>query len=136
MMGFPNPYTNVDLDRRVLQLERALTMSLDLLCTLVDKLDSKFGPGFLGEELQRLTGTSEMHAREDIGRVEELLKQDQQPKAARLFRELTGVTWDQAHDIIGRWSQYSLQEKTRWLQIGRWVKSFDAATAASPSQEK
>src|SRR5262249_27385061 len=115
---------------RVMQLERALALSLDLLHTLLERLEFKFGPGFLDEDLRRLTAGG--HEVKEEGReLGALVQQGQEPKAGRRFRELTGVTWDEAHALIGRWDSYPLEQKVRWLQIAQWVKAPSAQPEAT-----
>jgi hypothetical protein len=92
-----------DLTVRVQQLESALALSQGLFHLLVERLESRLGPDFLGEEFRRLTAAGGSRAAEDVRQLDCLVRQGQQPKAACRFRELAGVTWDQAHDVIGRW---------------------------------
>jgi hypothetical protein len=120
------PVASPDLAVRVQQLENALALSLELVHTLLKRLEFKLGSGFLGEELERLIAAQGPTAKDEARRIDALVEQGQQPKAARHFRELAGVTWDQAHDIIGRWGSYSFEQKVRHLQIAVWVKALSA----------
>ena len=128
MIPFPNfipaSLGTLDLAARVQQLEGALTLSLGVLQALLERLESRFGPHFLGGELGPLAAAGGPAAREAAGRIEALVQEGQQPKAARLFRELAGVTWDQAHDVIGRWSAYPFEQKVRWLQAALWARAL------------
>jgi hypothetical protein len=114
-----------DSRARVDQLERALTLTFGLLHDLLERLESKLGPRFLDPELERLTqGVSS--GREAVAEIDALIKEGQQPKAARLVRELGGITWDQAHALIGRWNSYPMEQRLRWVQLARWVKVLSA----------
>lgn len=128
------PAGSPDLAVRVQQLESALALSLGVLQTLLERLESKLGPGFLGEELGPLAASGGPATREQAGRIDALVQQGQQPKAAHLFRELAGVTWDQAHDVIGRWGAYPFDQKVRWLQVALWVKALGARPPGAGAQ--
>lgn len=125
-----------DLPVRVQQLESALAISLGLLHTLWERLESKLGPDFLGEELVRLTAAGGSNAKEHVHQLDALVQQGQKPKAARQFRELSGVSWDQAHDFIGRWSSYSFDQKVRCIQISQWVQTLSAESIDKDSQHE
>jgi hypothetical protein len=124
-----------DLPVRVQQLERALTVTLNLLQVVVERLESKMGPGFLGADLERLAvGASQ--AREQAAQIDALVRQGQQPKAARLVREWAGVPWDQAHTLIGRWDSYPPEQRVRWLQLAGWIKAAGAQDPAGVVEQE
>jgi hypothetical protein len=104
------------LGKRVARLERALSLTLELLQILVERLDAKLGQG----DMKRLAA----EAHEDVQRIDELVRQKKRPAAAKLFREVAGVTWDEAHQAIGSWSSYTLEQKVQCLRLARWVKTL------------
>lgn len=112
----------ISLEMRVERLESALLLSLGLLQTLRERVESKLGPDFLGEEFKLLAVDTNSPARQEVTRIDGLIQAGQQPKAARLFRDLTGVTWDEAHHIISRWGAFPFEQKVKWLQLALWVK--------------
>src|SRR4051794_33346990 len=107
LIPMPMPVGTPDLQARVQQLENALTLTLGLLKTLLGRLDLKLGEGFLGQELEQLVFPNGVQVREEVERINTLLQQGQKPPAARLVRELTGATWDQAHAVLECWGSYS-----------------------------
>ncbi len=130
----PMTFASTDLPARVQRLESALALTLGLLHTLLDRLECKLGPGFLDEELRRLTTDGGLTAREAVAQIDVPIQQGQQPKAARLFRELAGVTWDEVHAAIGGWGTYPFEQKVRWLQLSQWVKALGAHAVANDTQ--
>lgn len=107
-----------DLSIRVQILEAALAVSMNLLQSLTEKLESRLGPGFLGEELEQFTAIG-CQAADQVAEIDRLVKENQQPAAARVIREMSGVTWDQAHYITNRWTSLQLRQKVRWLQMNQ-----------------
>jgi hypothetical protein len=107
-----------DLSIRVQNLEAALAVSMNLLQSLVEKLESRLGPGFLGEELEQFAAIGRQSA-EQVAEIDRLVKENQQPAAARVIREMSGVTWDQAHYITNRWTSLQSNQKVRWLQLNQ-----------------
>lgn len=107
-----------DLSIRVQNLEAALAVSVKLLQSLAEKLESRLGPGFLGEELEQFTAIG-CQAAEQVAEIDRLVKENQQPAAARVIREMSGVTWDQAHYITNRWTSLQSSQKARWLQLNQ-----------------
>jgi hypothetical protein len=119
---------------RLQQFERALTMTFGLLHDLLERLESKLGPGFLSPELARLAeGTSS--GREEVAEIDALIKQGQQPKAARLVRELGGITWDEALALIARWHSYTVEQRLRWVQLARWLKMMSSPATPPRTEE-
>ncbi|HEY4258544.1 MAG TPA: hypothetical protein VGM98_00230, partial [Schlesneria sp.] len=91
---------------------------MNLLQSLVDKLEVRLGPGFLGEELEQFAVIGRQAA-EQVAEIDRLIKENQQPGAARVIREMSGVTWDQAHYITNRWTSLQSKQKVRWLQLNQ-----------------
>ena len=50
-------------------------------------------------------------AADGVLQIDSLIMEGRQPEATRLFRELTGKTWDQAIDSIGVWRDLKRAEK-------------------------
>src|SRR5437660_68259 len=89
------------LAERVRRLEVALVLTLDALQTLAERLEDRFGPEFLDGGLRQLgTVGSDADLEEVIDNIDRLVREGQQPAAARQFREAFGATWDQAHQAI------------------------------------
>jgi len=118
------------LDLRVSRLENALSRTLEVLHSLLQKLENRLGPDFVGEEIGPLLQFAGSQAHDAVARIDALIRQGKQPEATRLFREVTGITWDQAHDVIERWGAYSPAEKERWLQLHRWVQALDQSSVS------
>lgn len=114
-----------DLLVRVEQLEKALALSFGLLQTLLEQLDSKLGPGFSNGGLAKASvAGAARDPRQDVARIDEMIREGQQPHAARLLRELAGITWSQAHDVIAVWESYTVEQKVRWLWLAQWVSAL------------
>lgn len=107
-----------DLSIRVQNLESALAVSMNLLQSLVDKLENRLGPGFLGEELEQFAAIGRQST-DQVAEIDRLIKEGQQPAAARVIRDMSGVTWDQAHYITNRWTSLQSNQKARWLQLNQ-----------------
>jgi hypothetical protein len=116
---------------RIKNQEVALATTIRLLHTLADKLEAKFGPDFLGDEFRQLA-QSGRGAEAQIVRIDQLLKQGDQPTAARELRDAAGITWDEAHLITGNWSSYSRDQKLQWIQVHQW--SLQVAKLANSDQ--
>ena len=116
----PVPHSSPDLAIRVQNLEAALAVSMNLLQSLVDKLETRFGPGFLGDEFDQFAAIGR-HVAEQVAEIDRLIKEGHQPAAARAIREMCGVTWDQAHYITNRWTSLQVKQKTRWLQLNQFT---------------
>jgi hypothetical protein len=124
------PATPEELRTRIRDLETALAVSTSLLHRLAQRLETKLGPGFLGDELQKFAN-SLPGVREFIARIDRLISEGQQPAAAREFREYAGVTWDQAHDAIAKWGCHPTDEKVRSLQLSNWARAMCVGVQAS-----
>lgn len=117
-----------DLHMRVKNLETALAASMNLTQALLHKLEAKFGPGFLGEEFAGLL-TVGQDAAQQISQIDQLIKDGKQSTAARFVRDLTGVTWDQAHYVTQHWQGMPRDKKIGWLQMAQWSKQVLHSTA-------
>ena len=114
------------LQQRVERLEHALVLSLDVIQTLLGKLEGRLGSNVVGPELRRWQASRPEPALvQALNEINDLVKAGQSPKAARLFREAFGVTWDQAHQAIAEWHRHSQEEKLRWLRLVSWIKTMD-----------
>lgn len=120
-----------DLSIRVQNLEAALAVSMNLLQSLTEKLENRLGPGFLGEELEQFAAIGR-HSAEQVAEIDRLVKQNQQPAAARVIREMSGVTWDQAHYISNCWASMQSHQKVRWLRLNQLANQV--APAAAPPE--
>lgn len=121
---FPvSPINQLALDARIKRLEEALLASFELIDRLGECLKSHFGEDCLGHDW---LGSMSRPAqdREVVDQLSALLKQGQASTAARVFREVTGVTWDEAHAAMKRWDEHSSEEKTRWLRLVRWMRTI------------
>lgn len=127
----PMTHVSPDLSVRVQNLEAALAVSMNLLQSLVDKLEVRLGPGFLGEELEQFAAIGR-HSAEQVAEIDRLVKENQQPAAARVIREMSGVTWDHAHYITNRWTSLTFKQKVRWLQLNQLAHQ---AQPTSPQAE-
>ncbi len=114
-------------DKRIRQLEQALILSLDMTQALMERLEAKFGPGFLGADLKRLlpAGTQAELEREAT-EIDRLIAEGQKPTAVKHFREKFGVTWDEAQEAISSWTSHSKPDKLRSLRLARFIKSTEA----------
>jgi hypothetical protein len=130
----PTSQASPDLGVRVQQLEKALNLSLTLLQTLLERLETKLGPAFLGEDLRLLTTTEGLAAEDEVSQLDTLLRKGQLPIGVRRFRELTGATWSQANEVMARWDSYPLEQKIRWLRLAQWVRAL-GAQAAEPVRQ-
>jgi hypothetical protein len=87
-----------------------------------------------GEELAggpRPGPDDEVAARKAIADIDGLLARGQSPAAARLYRDITGVTWDKAHDTLGRWNTLPLEHRMAIL-AGGISKQRGRSTRAAP----
>ena len=98
-----DPAELAELRARVLMLEQALAAALNRM--------SGAGSG----------AADRGAALEAVAEVDRLVNDGRAPEAARLYRELFGVTWDEAHAAVGRWHAARGEELARWLWLKRWV---------------
>lgn len=123
VVPMPMPMDSADLRRRVAELERSLIRTTDLLQTLIERLEARFGEEFFGDRNQSArTLLCEQQAREFVEQIENQVKQGQQPAAVRNFREEFGLTWDQAASSFPQWNQLPPEQKRRNVQLNRWIK--------------
>jgi hypothetical protein len=125
----PPSQTSPDMGARVQQLEKALNLSLTLLQTLFERLETKLGPGFLGDDLRPLSTANGLGAEEEVRQFDKLLREGHLPTGVRRFKELTGATWEQANDVMARWSSYPTEQKVRWLRLALWVRALGVQAA-------
>jgi len=120
------PTESASLEERVRRLEQALALSLDAFQAVVERLESKFGHEFLGDDLQHLTAAgSDVDLLRIVESIDRSLTAGEKPAAARKFREAFGCTWDQAHQAIGQWRSHSREQKLRWLRLTRYIKTLE-----------
>lgn len=114
-------------EKRIRQLEQALVLSLDIVQTLVERLEAKFGPGFLGPDLQHLSAaTNPGGLEQEVANIDHLIADGHKPTAVKLFRESSGATWDEAQHAVSAWSRLSHADKLRTLRLSRLIKLLDA----------
>jgi hypothetical protein len=130
----PMPVDSLEVTGRIQQLESALSLSLGLFQKLTERLEARLGPGFLGEELQRLASAGAT-APDEVRAINDLLKQNQVPAATRRLHELTAITWDQAHVVVARWPSFSFEQKVRMIQVGQWVQALSAQSVELTSAD-
>lgn len=123
-----------DLHMRVKNLETALRASMNLTQALLHKLEAKFGPDFLGEEFAALL-TVGQETDQQISQINQLIKDGKQSTAARFVRDLTGVTWDQAHYVTQHWPGMPRDKKIGWLQMALWSKQVSQGVGADPRDD-
>jgi hypothetical protein len=121
------------LGRRLSHLERTLSLSFAVLQGLLERLEAKFGPDFLGEELHTFTTVGRTQAQELANQIDALVREGKQPVAVRVFHDVSGVSWDEAHGFIGTWECYAFDEKVHLLQLGLWAKAL--GTVPRPSND-
>jgi hypothetical protein len=127
---FPaDPGLSADLRLRVKNLETALTLSFGLLKTLVQRLEDRLGPGVLGPELNQLI-QSQAEIRQQVRHLDELVASGNTGTAARVCRELTGMTWDEAHDLIEHWNNHPFEKKLQWIEAAHWMKTLNSVADA------
>lgn len=114
------PQVSPELVARVRNLEAALAKSMNLFQLLADKLESRLGPDFLGPELSQMQNIGR-DTDQQIAQIDQLIKEHKQPAAARVLREMSGATWDEALQITNRWSTIRREQKARWLQFHQWT---------------
>jgi hypothetical protein len=62
-------------------------------------------------------------AADGVFQIDSLIMEGKQPEATRLFRELTGKTWDQAIDSVRVWRDLKRAEKLAWFGWGPRITS-------------
>jgi hypothetical protein len=113
-----------DLEARVQVLESTLSATLGLLQTLLDRMESRLGPGLFAEDLEKMAAATRTCPRDEVARIDALIQQSRKAEAAREWRALAGVTWDQAYDQIAWWDHFSFEEKVRRLQLVQWMAAL------------
>lgn len=122
------------LQKRVVQLEDTLFLSLDILQTVVDRLNAKFGDEFFsGQAKINLSASSELAVGQVIDEIDDLVSKGQHGPAVKRFREEFRVTWDEAHARIGDWSRLTREQKVRVLRLGRWMHAISNSQAEHES---
>jgi hypothetical protein len=117
---------------RVQRLERALVRALDLLQTVVEKLDAKFGPAFLGEELAAFAQAGQDESLPAIlDEIDTAVKADQFAAAARMVRAEFDIPWSEAHAAVAFWKSIPRERRLRWLQLARFLRQSDPAPSAT-----
>lgn len=130
-MFLPPPAMQVhDLytERRVRNLEQALDLSLTAIQLLVNRLEAKFGPDFLGDDLQpfKSSATSaEMQA--EAAQISRWIAEGNEPQAVRHLRDVCSITWDETRSAIQSWKRSSPADRVRSLKLARYIKSITAA---------
>lgn len=63
-------------------------------------------------------------AQQAVAEIGRLVGGGRAPEAARRYRELFGVTWDEAHTAVARWQAARGEEMARRLWLKRWVEAL------------
>jgi hypothetical protein len=111
-----DPAEVAELRARVLFLEHALAAALKRLAAAGIGIDSG--------------AADEGAAREAVAEVGRLVAGGKAPEAARRYRELFGVTWDEAHTAVARWQAARSEELARRLWLKRWAEAHGGANPA------
>lgn len=117
---------------RVQRLELALLRTLDPLQAVVEKLDAKFGPTFLGEELAAFAQAGQDESLTAIlDEIDAAVKADQSAAAARMVRAEFDIPWSEAHAAVSVWKSIPRERRLRWLQLARFLRQTESAPQAS-----
>ncbi|MEI8382329.1 MAG: hypothetical protein WCJ09_19515 [Planctomycetota bacterium] len=107
---------------RIRQLEQALVLQAETIQVILQRLETKFGKGFLGSDLHRLTATlPDAEAKAILNSIDSSIKNGDKPAATRQVRDAFGCTWDEALSAIAEWSSHSFETKIRALRLARYV---------------
>lgn len=109
-----DPAELAELRARVLLLERTLATAL-----------AHLSAGGVSEAEQGA-------AQEAVAEVGRLVGSGRAPEAARRYRELFGVTWDDAHTAVARWHATRCDELARQLWLKRWAEAQQGAVLSRP----
>ncbi len=127
--------TDVGQRDTIHKLEQYLDVALCLLRTTAERLRTALGADALEPALTRfLEGNDPVAQSVLISRFDSLVKQKKETEAVRLFRELFGVTWDQAFDLYAGWSYWDHGSKLRCLQATELRRLF--ASSIDSAREK
>ncbi len=89
------------------QRVEALEDGLDLACQALGKLVAEIEPTAAGPVAAKLrafdSASIDVAAVAAAKEVDELVQADRKPAAAKLYRELANVIWDDAHRAIDAW---------------------------------
>lgn len=119
-------YEVMSLQERVNRLEQALDLSLDALQRVVGRLDEKFGPELLGDELRRYATVESTAALEErVDAIDRAVTAGEKPAAARCYREAFDCTWDQAHQAISQWSRHASRQQVSRLRLARYIAGIE-----------
>jgi hypothetical protein len=101
------------LDGRIQKLEHDLSVACRLIEILLERLEERLGPDFAAPSLLQAGLPAERLAacQETVTQIDTLLRQGEQGKAAKLYRQETGVTWDQAYAMMEVWPGLSAERK-------------------------
>jgi hypothetical protein len=99
---------------------------------LLERHEARFGKEVKGNPLAALefeTTKGLTTAATLIKDVEERLAENKPEVAARVYREATGVTWDEAHTAVGDWHltnrEHKLARITRLVRLREFSKSSE-----------
>ncbi len=112
----------IQLKGRLERTEEALLQTVDALQSVIESLESRFGPGLTSNNLRQLQPQN-ADIEQLISQIDELVRTNQSGAAARTLRQSLHCTWDEAHDGIRRWKQHSLRQKQRWLRLAWYIRS-------------
>src|ERR1043165_8312482 len=95
LLQFPQQF-----EHRIKQLEGAVDASLDLLQLVLERIEAKLGPNALGSEMPRLQSL-DAEVENETEQIDMLVRDAKTAEAARAYRDAAGVSWDQAHFVVG-----------------------------------
>lgn len=104
MVPLAIPAHSAVLEERVQRLELALDHTLEALHQIVDTLEHRLGPGFVGPQLARFSDAATLPEMEPVLKdIDQLVKAGDFPAASRAIRDVFGCTWDQALEASRKW---------------------------------
>lgn len=110
------------LFERIRQLEQALVLQSETIQIILQRLETKFGKGFLGSDLHQLTASlPDADAKDILNSIDSSIKNGDKPAATRQVRDAFGCTWDEALSAITEWNTHSFETKIRALRLARYV---------------
>lgn len=115
--------------QRTQRLERALEVALDVLQTVVTKLDQRFGAEFLGPEVHKLVQLPpEGELLAVLEQIDAAVKAGQNAAAARQIRAEFDINWSEAHAVVGNWREIPRARRLSWLKLVRFVRAIHGET--------
>lgn len=111
---------------RMRQLERALVSTLDTIQALLERLEAKFGLGFLGSDLSHMTAAGKLADwQREVAEIDRYITDRHPSTAVRHFHDRFGFNWDEAQLTVQRWSYYLPGDKLRTVRLAQFIKAID-----------